>query len=49
MVTAAAAGEPTTLAEVHAALAEIDTDSLPPWRIAVLRNITVETIQPGPG
>jgi len=46
MVTAAAAGEPTTLAEIHAALAEIDTGSLPPWRIAVLRNITVETIEP---
>jgi FkbH-like protein len=46
MVTDAFSGDPMTLAEVHSALAEADMDGLPEWRVSVLRNITVEPIEP---
>jgi FkbH-like protein len=46
MVTGVPSNGPKSLAEVHTALADADVEALPSWQVTVLRNITVETIEP---
>jgi FkbH-like protein len=46
MVDLSGGNQPISLKELHAALAQADWGACTPWRVSVLRNITVEPIQP---